>query len=98
MMRRISTFCEYTKKRITSPLTQREEHRHEEYRVTHIAQVDVLHRLGGQEDEDDDEHQAVEAVVHVGQGGRAHQHEAERCQHRREHDEQGHERGDRAVL
>ena len=66
--------------------------------MTDVSQVDVLHGLGGQEHEDDHEDQAVERVVDVGEGRGLHQDEAQRGQHRRQDDEEGHERGDRAVL
>ena len=70
----------------------------EDYCVTDIVEVEVLYGPGAQHDEQDHEHQAVEAVVEVGQGWCLHLHEAHSRQGRRQHDEQGHGGADGGVL
>ena len=70
----------------------------EDYCVADIVEVEVLYGPGAQHDEQDHEHQAVEAVVEVGQGGALHLDEADGGQGGRQHHEQRHGGGDGGVL
>ena len=70
----------------------------ENYRIADIVEVEVLYGPGAQHDEEDDEDQAVEAVVEVGQGGALHLHEADGGEGGRQHHEERHGGGDGSVL
>ena len=70
----------------------------ENYCVAHIVEVEVLYGPGAQHYEQDHEHQAVEAVVEVAQGGALHLDEADGGQGGRQHHEQRHGGGDGGVL
>ena len=66
--------------------------------VADVVEVEVLYRLGAENDEEDHEDAAVEAVVQVGQGRGLHLDEADGGQGRREDHEQRHSGGDGGVL
>ena len=70
----------------------------EDYCVADIVEVEVLNGPGAQHYEQDDEHQAVKAVVEVVQAGVLHLHEADGGQGGRQHHEQRHGGGDGGVL
>jgi len=58
----------------------------------------ILDDFCGKKDEDDNEDETVDAVVHVVQRRPLHRDEGCRRQNRRQDDEEGHVAGDRAVL
>ena len=66
--------------------------------VADVVEVEVLDRLGAENDEQDDKDSAVETVVKVGEGRGLDLDEADGGQGRREDDEQSHGRGDGGVL
>ena len=67
-------------------------------RVADVVEVEILDGASAEDDEEDDEDTAVEAMVEVGQGGRLHLHEAGGGQGGGQHHEQGHRAGDGGVL
>ena len=66
--------------------------------VADVVEVEVLYRLGAQNDKEDHKYSAVEAVIEVGQGRGLNLDEADGGQGRREDHEQGHGGGDRGML
>ena len=66
--------------------------------VAYVVEIQVLDRLGAEDDEEDDKHAAVQAVVEVGQRGRLHLDEADGGQGGGQDNEQGDSRGDGGVL
>ena len=66
--------------------------------VADVVEVEVLYRLGAQNNEEDHKYSAVEAVIEVGQGRGLNLDEADGGQGRREDHEQGHGGGDGGVL
>ena len=66
--------------------------------VADVVEVEVLDRLGAENDEQDDKDSAVETVVKVGQGRSLDLDEADGGQGRCQHHEQGHGRGYGGVL
>ena len=66
--------------------------------VADVVEVEVLDRLGAENDEQDDKDSAVETVVKVGQGRSLDLDEADGGQGRCQHHEKGHGRCDGGVL
>ena len=66
--------------------------------VADVVEVEVLYRLGAQNDKEDHKYSAVEAVIEVGQGRGLNLDEADGGQGRGEDHEQGHGGGDGCVL
>ena len=66
--------------------------------VADVVEVEVLYRLGAQNDKEDHKYSAVEAVIEVGQSRGLNLDEADGGQGRREDHEQGHGGGDGCVL